>query len=216
MTMTIVVFLKYPAPGRCKTRLAASIGPEAAAELYREWIALVLGQLQEFRGEGRLLGYCDGAPVEDFAPWKDLVDGWWVQPEGPLDRRLDAAFRQGHHDSARVIALGSDCLDIDASLVRAGFDALATHDVVLGPAFDGGYYLVGTSRHLPGLFDDVRWSCADTLADQRKRCQDNDWSHTLLSPRGDIDTWDDWRAYCERRGIEPAPSSFRGSPPPSP
>jgi glycosyltransferase A (GT-A) superfamily protein (DUF2064 family) len=74
-----------------------------------------------------------------------------------------------------------------------------TTDVVFGPAGDGGYYLVGTRRHVPGLFDGVRWSSPHTLADHRARCQQLGLSVALLPTLDDIDTAADWVAY-EARG----------------
>ena len=71
---------------------------------------------------------------------------------------------------------------------------------VFGPATDGGYYLVGTARHLPGFFDGVRWSSPHTLSDHLTRCREWGWSTGLLPELADIDTGDDWQAYLERRG----------------
>ena len=78
----VVVFLKYPEPGRVKTRLAATVGGERAAELYREWIGRVLTALQPLRPDVAIVGAIDGAPAAQFADWSPLVDQWWPQPAG--------------------------------------------------------------------------------------------------------------------------------------
>src|SRR5690242_3725473 len=77
---TILVFAKYPEPGRVKTRLAATVGPECAAAMYRSWIAEVFAILQPMRGQARVICCFDGAPRSSFAEWDRLADEWWPQP----------------------------------------------------------------------------------------------------------------------------------------
>ena len=196
---TILVFLKAPVAGNVKSRLAESIGAQRAAELYRGWIGNVLMALQPLRPANRVIGYFAGGPRERFAEWRRLADDWWPQPDGDLGERLDFGFRRAHDNGGPVIAVGTDCLELDAALMAQALDALQRHDVVFGPASDGGYYLVGTAHMLPGFFQGVRWSSRQTLADHRERCRQHGWSAALLPERHDIDTWDDWQAYLQRR-----------------
>lgn len=193
----VLVFLKYPEPGRVKTRLAATVGPDRAAELYRGMIGDVLAALQPLRPRARVVGFFDGAPSEAFAPWHASVDEWWPQPAGDLGVRLDEGFRRA---DGPALAVGTDCLDIDAPLLSSAFHALTARDAVFGPAHDGGYYLVGTARYIPTFFDGVPWSSADTLAGHLARCDRRAWSYELLSPLHDIDTHDDWLAHLTRMG----------------
>jgi rSAM/selenodomain-associated transferase 1 len=195
------VFARRPEPGRVKTRLAAEVGPERAAELYRGWVGEVFSALQPLRESTRLVCCYDGAPREAFASWERLADDWWPQPPGDLGERLAAGFRQALEAGGPVAAVGTDCLELDAALVGAGFDLLRSRDVVFGPTPDGGYYLVGMSADRTALFCGVRWSCPETLADHLARCREGGWSSGLLPPRHDIDTWDDWLAYQERWGV---------------
>jgi rSAM/selenodomain-associated transferase 1 len=198
---TILVFAKYPEPGKVKTRLAATTGPERAAALYRRWIGEVLASLQALRGPARVVCCFDGAPRSSFAVWEHLADDWWPQPPGDLGERLAAAFRLALAQGDAVVAVGTDCLEIDAVLVGQAFDRLGEgHDVVFGPTPDGGYYLVGMSADRPGLFEAVRWSGPNTLTDHLDRCRQRGWSVALLPARHDMDTWDDWAAYRERTG----------------
>ena len=200
---TILVFLKYPRAGEVKTRLAASIGSQRAADLYREWITLVLTQLQLLRGRILVVGYFDGAAREAFAPWLSLADEWWAQPPGDLGERLGAGFEAAHARGGPVVAIGTDCLELDATLLRAAFDALAENQAVFGPSLDGGYYLVGTARALPGFFRDIPWSSACTLSTHLSLCAGNGWSVGLLPSRRDIDTGEDWLEHCRSRGTRP-------------
>jgi rSAM/selenodomain-associated transferase 1 len=198
-----LVFLKYPRPGEVKTRLAASIGPRRAAALYREWIKLVLAQLQPLRDRILVVGYFDGATREAFGPWLSLADEWWAQPAGDLGERLRAGFEAAHARGGPVVAIGTDCLELDAPLLQAAFGALEENPAVFGPSLDGGYYLVGTARELPGFFRDIPWSSACTLSAHLSRCAANGWPVGLLPARRDIDTGEDWLEHCRSRGTRP-------------
>jgi hypothetical protein len=198
MNDLLLVFMKSPEPGQVKTRLAATIGHRAAAELYRQWIGIVLQSLQPLRSHCHVVGYCTPQPPEAFAAWEKLVDALWPQPEGDLGQRLAHGFRQGHEHSQRVVAIGTDCLEIDAALLAHAFALLHQHDVVFGPAADGGYYLLGTSADWPDGFGGVRWSSPHTLQDHLALCNVSGKRVALLPCLADIDTWADWTSYCQR------------------
>ena len=200
---TLLVFLKYPEPGRVKTRLAESIGPHRAAELYRGWIDLVLSRVQPLRPATRVVACYDGASREAFKPWHAAADDWWPQPPGDLGVRLDAAFARWQTAGEPAAAIGTDCLELDAGHLRAAFDLLKDHDAVFGPAEDGGYYLVGLARYLSGFFDEIPWSTADVLAAHRTRCERYGWSYGILPTLADIDTLDDLGQYERRREGKP-------------
>lgn len=202
---TVLAYLKYPAPGRVKTRLAATVGSAAAADLYRGWIGTVLGRLQPLRPHVALVGAIDGAAPDAFAEWATLVDDWWPQPAGDLGARLDAGFAYAHARGGPVFAVGTDCLELEPDSIREALAALDAADAVFGPTADGGYYLVGTARYIPGFFDSIRWSSEHTLRDHFLRCYEHNWRAELLPILDDIDTWDDWTAYCNRVAREPLP-----------
>jgi rSAM/selenodomain-associated transferase 1 len=196
---TLLVFLKYPAPGRVKTRLAEVIGADEAARLYRQWISLVLDKLQPMRDDARLIGYFDGAPVEKFDEWRQLADEWWAQPESDLGSRLAAGFQKAFAaGTSCCLAVGTDCLELGPHDVRAAIEALGSHDAALGPAHDGGYYLVGTRSLLDDFFSGIRWSSPQTLQDQLHRCERSGWSVQLLRPCRDIDSYQDLLAHCRQ------------------
>jgi len=192
--------MKYPEPGKVKTRLAAELGANAAANLYRDWIGIVLRNIQAVRALHRIVGYFDGAAIEQFADWFPLVDDWLPQPTGDLGERLTFAFEWGHARGSQVLAIGTDCLELNSAHIAHAASQLSENDAVFGPASDGGYYLVGTSRFVTGFFDGVRWSSSHTLSDHLERCEKLGFRVSLLGELADIDTADDWREYQQRQG----------------
>ncbi len=199
-TRTVLVFLKFPEPGQVKTRLARTLGSARAAALYRQWIGLVFGLLQPLRTTARLVGYFDGAPHEAFRDWHALADAWRQQPAGDLGERLSAGFEWGLNAGGPVLAVGTDCLEINAELLGQAFEKLSHQDVVIGPTADGGYYLIGLSEARLEMFGSVRWSGPFTLEDHLRCCREKGWSVSLLPRLHDIDTEDDWDAYLLRSG----------------
>ncbi|MBI3838721.1 MAG: TIGR04282 family arsenosugar biosynthesis glycosyltransferase, partial [Planctomycetia bacterium] len=172
---------------------------ERAADLYREWIGIVLSNVQGVRRSTRLVACYHGASAAAFDPWRALVDDWWPQPNGSLGSRLDAAFSRWQAESRPAIAIGTDCLEVDANHVESAFDILRENDVVFGPAIDGGYYLVGLVRYLPSFFHGIPWSTPATLAAHQSVCERQGWSFGLLPTLRDIDTLEDWKEYERRR-----------------
>ncbi|HKA05721.1 MAG TPA: TIGR04282 family arsenosugar biosynthesis glycosyltransferase [Gemmataceae bacterium] len=194
----LLVFVKFPEPGKVKTRLADELGTEVAAAHYREWIGRVLRNVQPTRESLHVVGYFDGATADRFSEWNGLVDNWRAQPAGDLGTRLADGFEWGHRRGQPVIAIGTDCLDLTAEHVESALQLLRERDAVFGPTTDGGYYLVGTRTHVPSLFDAVRWSSPHTLADNLERCQSLGLRFLLLDELADIDTAADWREYQAR------------------
>jgi len=195
---TLLVFLKYPVSGQVKTRLAEAIGPQQAADLYRQWIGIVLQNVQAARSSARLVACYDGAPLEAFSPWHFMADDWWPQPMGGLGDRLSAAFHHWQAEGAPAIAIGTDCLDLTSECVEAAFTILRDQEAVFGPAADGGYYLVGLARCVPDFFRGIPWSTPNTLAAHQMSCEQHHWSFGLLPTLHDIDTLEDWLNYQRR------------------
>src|SRR5262249_29635693 len=131
-------------------------------------------------------------------------DGALTSPSPPpvaaATKGGEGGRRPGEGGGNRVLAIGTDCLEITAELIQQAITSLATHDAVFGPTPDDGYYLIGTARHIPGFFDGIRWSSLHTLADHTEHCRESSWSFALLPMLTDIDTEDDWIDYCRRKG----------------
>lgn len=185
---TVLVFAKNPEPGRVKTRLAAEIGEEEAARLYRRLGRRVVDQL---RGGDYRLVVCYDPPGagEEIVHWLDGEElDLRPQAEGELGVRLEAAFGDAFRESRRVCVVGTDAPGVDRSLVEEAFRALDTADVVLGPAEDGGYYLMALSQPAPALFREIPWSTSAVLETTEARAREAGLTVARLRTLSDVDT----------------------------
>jgi len=171
-TPHLLVFAREPVLGRVKTRLAAGIGAEAALAVYRELLALTAAAVAAAQVPATVwLAEAPAAfdPGQARPEWPGLP--WRVQPAaGALGARMAQAFGEAFAAGAgRVVIIGTDCPGLSADLLRQAFDQLLSHELVVGPADDGGYYLLGMNKLHTELFADKAWSTAtvlpDTLAD---------------------------------------------------
>jgi rSAM/selenodomain-associated transferase 1 len=168
----LTIFTRYPQPGRTKTRLIPALGAEGAAQLQREMTEHALQVASEFADETSAsvqVRFADGTRSQ-MRDW--LGDGPVYRKQGPgdLGRRMQRTFEQAFRSGTRrLVLIGTDCPDISTEVLGDAFDQLEENDLVLGPATDGGYYLIGlrqaTVQHLPALFDDMPWG-ADTVLEQ--------------------------------------------------
>ena len=156
----LILFARYPVPGQAKTRLIPALGPEGAARLHRRLTEHAVAVARAAgRGARAGLTICfTGAPRRDFRRWLGADLAYAAQPVGDLGARLRHAFSSAFRDGARrVIVFGADIPDISPQILIQAFAGLDAHDVVLGPAADGGYYLIGLKRDVPVLFSGISW-----------------------------------------------------------
>lgn len=157
----LLVFTKYPVPGRVKTRLIPAIGAEAAALLHRRLTEQTLAEMRKL--PARLKVCYDGATRAEMRDWLGELE-LREQGGGNLGERLSRAvalsFREG---ARRVVVVGTDAPALTAETASEAFQLLENIDLVLGPARDGGYYLIGLSRPAPELFTGIEWSSEKVL-----------------------------------------------------
>lgn len=197
----LVVFLKAPGDGPVKTRLAETIGPAAARDAYRRLVGALLERIEAIPRVELCFTPVEGA--EEIQPW--LRPGWLAVPqvgEG-LGERLHSAFVEHFEtDALRVIIIGSDCPEVTALDVEQAWLELEAHDVVLGPALDGGYWLIGLRAPQPTLFADIPWSTDRVFGETMCRAREADLRVALLRELSDVDTaadWERWLARCEAK-----------------
>ena len=210
---TLIVFVKCPRAGEVKTRLAAEIGAEAAAELYRALAEAEIEATRPIGGEyARVFFFAPADARADMEAW--LPGETWLPQEGAdLGARMANAFAAAFARGAeRVGIIGSDVPWLSRDTVLAAFRALDDGDVLLGPAHDGGYCLLALKAPRPRLFDGIAWSTSSVLAATLARAAALGLSVQQLEPLRDIDTLEDIRAEWRRLGpilAERAPSLAR-------
>lgn len=193
------LFAKQPISGHVKTRLAADIGQQSAAEIYELFVNVLIDRFRQI-GQQRFLCHSpNNADAANFFREQTRSDYQiWGQPELPFGERLasffDHAFSQG---AEHVVVIGSDSPTLPATLVEEAFQQLENHDVVLGPATDGGYYLIGQSsatfsdRNGAAIFDDINWSESHVLEQTIHQIAGCGATLALLPPWYDVDSFDD-------------------------
>lgn len=186
----IAVFARTPREGAVKTRLSPALPPALACALYRGMLADALAAAAALEGVERHLFWADdeaGAGVATGPGWRAHV-----QRGDDLGARLAAAFDRLLAPPAEgAVVIGADCPWLGSATLARAFEALATHDLVLGPTRDGGYYLVGLSRPRPALFEGIPWSTERVLDLTLERARAIGATAATLEPLEDLDTPED-------------------------
>ncbi len=186
--IALLYFVKYPEPGMVKTRLAKSIGPIKAAQLYRRLAETNYQVILEEKILDRIIVYDPPEKEKDIKKWLAGARTYLPQEGQGLGERLAAAFgwafAQGYE---RVMALGSDLLGLPYQNLFDGIASLQKTNVVIGPATDGGYYLIGMDQFYAGLFQDIPWSTPQVFAETLRRIKSQGLSFYQLGSLDDLD-----------------------------
>jgi hypothetical protein len=187
------VFVKHPVPGQVKTRLATALGDQRAAELYASFLADIVERFRTV-GQRRFLCYTpsDQSTVDYFLPLAGKNYELWPQSDGSLGVRMTAFFDKFlGATSARAVIIGSDSPTLPRELVEQAFERLKERDCVLGPAVDGGFYLVGQRECSRPVFESVAWSSPRALEQTVAQITTVGARLGVLQPWYDIDTPED-------------------------
>jgi len=188
MDKGLLIFAKKPVPGKVKTRLAKDIGNEAACKIYRQLLfytfdiaekanVYVLACLTE---EDQIT--LNAVPFTEF----------YQQVDGNLGKKLDHAFQSAFERGfKKLIVLGTDCADLTTDIIQDAYEKLDQNDVVIGPAKDGGYYLLGMTHYIPSLFENKSWSTEYLLTETTQTLKEENKSYHLLETLSDIDNIED-------------------------
>lgn len=203
----LVLFARAPRLGRVKTRLQPEISAAESLELHRALVRDTVGLVREFSRRGSASATV--ALSEPLAAGEAIaaeLEGLEVtiQTGDGLGERLVHAYQDRMHRGARrVVVIGSDSPTLDPEYLDAAFDALRTHEVVIGPAEDGGYVLIGCSRLHLRPFQRISWGTKRVLAETVRVLRRQKIPHHLLRPQHDLDTRDDLiRTYRELEHLE--------------
>ena len=193
----LIVFIKAPRPGTVKTRLAETMGAAEACAVYQRLVKLLLDQLADL--ENVELCFTPDDANSEIKPWARPTWRRVAQGSGDLGCRLNQAFRRAFDQGAkRAVIIGSDCPDVGVEDIQAAWTALWSHDVVLGPATDGGYWLIGLREPHPELFEGISWSTGEVMRQTLERTRAAGLKTHLLRELADVDTEADWRRFLRR------------------
>jgi uncharacterized protein len=188
MKTALIIFVKNLRYGQVKTRLAEKLGHEQAFEIYK----MLLQHTRRITS---------GVKTDKFLFYSDKIenDDWPVifsrqaQQGDDLGKRMQNAFEllfsKGYQ---KLVIIGSDCLELNSTIIEQGFYELDEMDVVIGPAKDGGYYLMGLKKNSPFLFENIEWSTNKVLEQTVTLCSDHKLRYSLLEVLNDIDEPEDW------------------------
>ena len=198
----LLVFARNPVAGQVKTRLIPALGAEGAVAVYRRLLAGTLAAAHAANSDTLSLW------IDQPSPNAELLDSiaaydtdWHPQSSGDLGARMQHAFESSLAGHRHVVLIGSDCPEFSAAYLHQAFDALQRCDLVIGPASDGGYVLIGMNTSHAALFESIPWSTDRVLAVTRQRLAGLGLSCHELPALRDIDTADDLRDFPELRNV---------------
>lgn len=188
----LLIFIKNPEKGKVKTRLARSAGQDKALAIYRALLDHTRRVARSVDVERQLF----------YSKYIDPADNWseekfrkFVQQGEDLGERMLNAFRSALQTHERAVIIGSDCASLRPAIVEEAFRALDNHDFVIGPATDGGYYLLGMREVTPSLFENIAWSTDQVFSTTMARIRQLGKACYRLPELSDIDYLEDWEKY---------------------
>jgi len=184
MKQALIIFQKNPVYAKVKTRLAATIGNDKALAIYRQLIQHTHFITQQLKAD-KIIFYSDVIDEDDNWNSEYLKQ---LQKGNDLGERMMNAFNyvfQNHFSNAIII--GTDCAELNEQIIAHAFEKLNEYDVIIGPAADGGYYLLAMKTMYHQLFTNIEWSTNEVLQSTIERCKQNHLSYFLLEELHDVD-----------------------------
>lgn len=185
MKQALLMFVKNIAEGKVKTRLAATIGHAAALSVYRHLLVHTEKCTYNLLAN-KIVFYSDHPEVDDI--WSEAFYHKQIQAGHDLGERMQNAFEYAFtQGNDRVAIIGSDCFELSSEIMETAFKKLDHYDVVLGPALDGGYYLLALKSLHKEIFQNIEWSTDRVLTQTLQACRQLGLSTIKLQPLSDID-----------------------------
>jgi rSAM/selenodomain-associated transferase 1 len=187
----LLIFVKNEEAGKTKTRLAASIGDEKALQAYQKLLSYTFEQTKDLDTQ-KEVWYSRFIPENDM--WDDGDYKKHLQVGDNLGKRMSYAFQQSFQEqgSEKLVIIGSDCAELTTGVIEEAFEELENHDFVIGPAEDGGYYLLGMRDFYPEVFEEIEWSIDSVFKKTVEKIGEIGADYTTLQMLNDVDTIEDW------------------------
>ena len=187
----LIIFTRNPELGKVKTRLSSDIGDVAALKIYNFLLEHTQDITRDIKVEKRVY-YSDHINMYD--PWKEPFYSKKLQKGNDLGDRMLHAFQEGFKDDfTNIILIGSDLYDLTQSDIENSFEKLKRDEIVIGPAKDGGYYLIGLKNPIPEIFKNKKWGTSTVLKETLKNLDGK--SVSLLPEKIDIDYYEDLEQF---------------------
>ena len=185
----LIVFMKNPVIGMVKSRLAMDVGKLAAWQIYVDLVARIQQTTQDYKG-AKCVFYDDFIDEKD--DWSNDHYRKFLQQGNNIGECMNNSIKSGFNfGSKKVVLIGSDIPNLDLEIINTAFYDLDDVDVVLGPATDGGYYLIGLKSEQPYLFEGISWSTNNVLETTLTKCKTKGLTTSLLPKLTDVDTLED-------------------------
>lgn len=182
----LLIFVKNPELGKVKTRLAKTLGDQRALQIYHYLLSHTQKISREVSQADRFVYY--SSFIEENDLWPREAFEKYRQEGADLGERMSRAFQRAFEKKyQKVVIIGSDCLELTTEILNQAFRQLDSQDFVLGPARDGGYYLMGMRQEELAVFQNKNWSTASVLQDTIKDLEARHYSYALLPELSDID-----------------------------
>ncbi len=191
---SLIIFTRYPESGKTKTRLIPALGEEGAANLQKRLTEYTVTEASQLSVNVRV--YFSGGNETLMRDWLGNDYEYYPQSQGDLGEKLIAALAESFTKYVeKIVIIGIDCPDLDATLINQAFKELTDHDVVLGPAEDGGYYLIGLRSFVPELFQGIQWGTDVVFKQTIAIAQTKELKISYLPTFNDIDTPEDLKKW---------------------
>lgn len=193
----LIVFAKLPEPGKVKTRLAKDLGDQKAAEIYSVIARDIISRVSSSEKYTTAIFYDPPDKKNEIISWLEDIapvesHNYFEQEGNILGERISYAFEKVFSGGAdRAVIIGTDCSEVSAEMIEDTFEELRGYDTVIGPAQDGGYYLLGLSRYDPLIFQDIEWSTERVFEQTLRRVQEQGLNCKILKTLSDIDNIED-------------------------
>ncbi len=199
----LIVFIKNPKLGKVKTRLAKTVGDEKALAIYKALMEHTR-KIAETLPVNRRLFYSQF--INESDKWSRKKFHKELQIEADLGMKMATAFHTVFKTNEKVVIIGSDCASLTPEIVENAFEQLDKYPFVIGPAMDGGYYLLGMNQFTPEVFSDIAWSTETVCSTTIERIENLGKTYFLLPELSDIDYEEDWVKYgweLEEKEVKP-------------
>jgi uncharacterized protein len=192
MEEAVIIFVKNLLLGTVKTRLARKIGNSNALIIY-EILLKFTQSITKSLSMDKIVYYSDNIDENDI--WNELIYQKKIQKGATIGERMNNAISTELRNYRRVVLIGSDCYELSSQILQQAFSSLNSHDVCIGPAKDGGYYLIGLKYPQTSLFQNKKWSSNEVFKTTLADIESLNMTYHLLPQLNDIDEYDDLKHY---------------------